>query len=194
MTTLQKSVLALVGVIIVIGTFGGYKYLFSGHPTLQGVGTASAGATNLTGTWASVAGVNLATPGTAGVVGGNGTSSSILNNSTNDWYISSIKVGCENVGTSQTAYTGAGLASLTLKVATSSTAAPATNANTNLVGGGSITLGTSTAQFGISTSTLGVANGSPAVYIIWAAGTYMTFTTNATNTAVCSFGVDYFSS
>ena len=84
------------------------------------------------------------------------------------------------------------MASLQLTVATSSTAAPATNGNTNSVGGGAVTIGTSTATYVVSTST--VAVGTANTYAIWLAGSYLTFTTNATNTAVCTFGVDYIAS
>lgn len=146
-----------------------------------------AGTTSNTSRFASIA-VNLAAPGA------NATSSSILNTDANDRYISTLKVGCEVVGTSQTAYTGAGLATLTVFAATTSTAAPATVSNTNKVGGGNVTIATSTVQFGISTSTIGAATGNSQIYMIWPAGSYLTFTANATNTALCTFGADYFQS
>lgn len=191
MDTNYKVALSLVLAVVVAGAiYGAYLYPKALPPL---AGAAPAGSTDFTPTWAAVAGVNLATPGTLGAIGGNGTSSSVLNSSTNDYYISTIKVGCEGVGASNTAYSGGGLAALTLSVATSSTPGPASNGNASVVGGGTLTIGTSTSQFGMSSSTLPAA-GNPKGYLIWGAGTYLTFTTNATNTAVCTFGADYFSS
>lgn len=181
---MTKYILSFVGALVIAAAiYGAYQY----PQVPQILGTTSQGGQSSTANYYSVA-ANLASPGA------NATSSSILNTSTNDRYVSSIKTGCGNVGSSKTAYTGAGLAALTLSVATSSTAAPATNGNTNYVGGGSITIGTSTAQFAISTSTIGASVGSNAAYIMWKAGSYMTFTFNATNTAACTVGVEAFSS
>ena len=57
---------------------------------------------------------------------------------------------------------------------------------------------TATAQYAVATSTIPAATstglGSSAPYIVWGAGTYMTFTFDATNTAVCTPGVEAFSS
>lgn len=181
MTTFQKIACVLVGAVIAVGVYGGYVQLFGGNGQTA-VGTSAQGTTFGTAKFAGVA-ANLSAPGA------NATSSSILNTDANDRYITSIKVGCEGVGTSQTAFTGAGLSALTLSVATSSTAAPATNGNANVVGGGAITISTSTAQFAISSSTSPTGNSK--VYFIWAAGSYLTFTTNATNTALCTFGSEY---
>ena len=125
--------------------------------------------------------INLATPGA------NATSTSILNTDGNDRYITSEKVACEGVGTAKTAYTGAGLASQTITIATSSTAAPIGNANTNTLP--VITIATSTANFGIASSTA-MTPGNNLVSNIWAANSYLTFTVNATSTALCTIGVD----
>lgn len=177
----------VVAAVLALVLIGGYYYPAAPAqiaPVMY-AGTSPQGATFNTAHFGGIAAI-LAAPGV------NATSSSVLNTSSSDYYVTSIKIGCEGVGTSQTAYTGTGLAALTLKVATSSTAAPATNGNTNLVGGGSITIATSTTNFTLSTST--AAGGSTNVYTIWPAGAYLTFTTNATNTASCTFGADYFSS
>lgn len=187
MTTTSKVIGALVGALLLLAIFA-----FLNHSSQPGLVSATApqGATYLTGNWAGVT-VNLAAPGT------NATSSSILNNSTNDYYVTAIKVGCEGVGSSNTAYVGGGLSALTLKVSTSSTAAPAVLANNNLVGVGAMTIGTSTPTFVEASSTASTAlpnTGSSLVANIWPANTYMTFTVNATNTATCTFGVDYISS
>lgn len=183
MTTTEKIVLVVVGIIALAGLY---------YPIANNVaGTSTTGSTFSTAKFAAIA-VNLASPGA------NGTTSSVLNTDANDRYVSSIKVGCEGVGTSLTAYTGAGLASLTLFAATSSTATPANNAfNTNKLGGGNLTIGTSTTTFVEGSSTTqagGTAGNNAAAYSVWPSGTYMVFTTNATNTALCTFGVDYFAS
>lgn len=161
---------------------------------VDGIGGPSASSASINiARFAGTAGISLASPGTTGATGANGTSTSILNPDATDRYISSIKAGCEVVGASRTAYSGTGLASLTLSVATSSTSGPSSNAgNSNVVGGGTVVIGTSTAQYAVSTSTIGT--GSPNIYAVWASGSYLTFTTNATNTATCTFGADYFQS
>ena len=180
---MNKIVIAIVSVLIAGAIVGGYFYPQNITRMIVGAPT---GSTYNSATAAAIV-VNLANTTT------NGTSSSIQNTSTSDWYINSLDVGCENIGTSQTAYTGAGLASLTLSVATSATAAPAVNANTNKVGNSTITIGTSTTVFAISSSTT-ATNGSASVNIIWPSGSYLNFFTNATNSAVCTFRAAYFSS
>lgn len=182
----MKQNLILAGIVIVLGLAiaGGYYF-----PKFQAVGSP-AGSTFNTAKFAGVVAL-LSTPGA------NGTSSSILNGDTSDRYITALKAGCQVLGTSKTAYSGAALAALTVSVATSSTSGPATNSNTNVVGTTAMTIGTSTPQFVSASST--ASNGSTApgsAYIsnVWSAGSYLTFTTNATNTAMCTFGADYIGS
>lgn len=178
MSKIQISIAALA---IAAAIVGAYFYPSSSVLT-QFVGTSPQGSTFSSAKFYAVA-VNLASPGA------NATSSSILNTDANDRYVSSIKLGCEGVGSSNTAFTGGGLAALTVFAATSSTAAPANNTfNANKVGGGNITVSTSTTVFAISSSTISV--GSSNVYFVWPTNTYMTFTFNATNTAVCTIGVE----
>jgi len=170
--------------------FGATPFLKVVNNVEQLAGSSTAGSTFNTAKFAGIA-VSPTAPGS------NATSSSILNTDVNDRFVTGIRVGCEAVGTSKTAYTGAGLASLTLSIATSSTAAPATNSNTNLVGGGVVTIATSTPQFIEASSTASTAvpnTGSSAVNNLWLAGSYITFTFNATNTAACTVGVDYIAS
>lgn len=126
--------------------------------------------------------INLSAPGV------NATSTSLINTDGNDRFITSEKAVCEGVGTSKTAYTGTGLSAITLTLATSTTANPASNANTNTLP--VITIGTSTPNFGISSSTVGTP-GNNLVSNIWLAGSALTITANATNTATCTVGVDY---
>lgn len=175
--TLSKNILwaaLLVGVIavVVIASLFLPKLAFGASP---------AGSTFNDSKQASVA-INLASPGT------NGTSTSMINTDGNDRFITSEHAVCEGVGTSQTAYTGTGLASLTLKMATSTTANPTSNANTNTLP--TITVSTSTPNFGISSSTIATP-GNNLVGNVWLAGSPLTITANATNTAVCTVGVSY---
>lgn len=152
--------------------------LYASHNSVQ-LGTSPQGSTGSTARQYNVYGVNLASAGT------NATSSSILNSTGNDLYVTAIKAGCEGVGSSPS------VSSLTLSVSTTSTAAPAA-VGTNLVGGSALTIATATPRFVAASST--VTTGSGSALNIWPAATYMTFQTNATNTAVCTFGVDAFSS
>ena len=179
---MKKSTIVIISALVALAIVGGY---FFPRQVKQSFGGTSQGGIFNTSTQASVV-VNLASPGA------NATSSSILNSSSNDYYITEVKAGCEGIGTSKTAYTGTGLASLTLAIATSSTSAPATNSNTNYSGGTTITIATSSTTFLLASST--ALTGTSITNVIWASGSYITFTTNATNTAVCTFGVHYISS
>ena len=173
----KTIILGVLAVIVTGGIVGGY-YFPKNNPVF---GSSPAGSTFSTQKVAQVA-VNLASPGS------NGTSTSILNTDANDRFITGEEVGCETVGTSKTAYTGTGLASLTLTIATTSTAAPATISNTNTLP--VVTIATATPNFVISSSTAGTP-GTSIVSNIWASGSYLSFATNATNTALCTIGVRY---
>lgn len=166
--------------IVAVIAVGAYWF-----PKVQNlVGTSPVGTTSQTAKFYS----------TVFSLAGTASSTSILNQSANDYYVTSIKIGCESIGTSQTYLTGAGLSKLTLTVATSSTGSPiSNNANANTVGAGSTTISTSTPNFTIASSTT-VNSQSSLVNNIWTAGSYMTFYLNATNTATCTLGVDAFSS
>lgn len=112
------------------------------------------------------------------------TSTAIQNNSGSDQYLMKDAIGCEGIGTSQTAYTGAGLASLKVQAATSSTGTGVlTNGNWVF----NFTIPTSTPTFTMSSSTVDTATTTN--WTVWQAGSWMQFATNATNTAVCTFGV-----
>lgn len=176
----------LVGIIVAIVALASATLAYiEGHNTTEvAVTTSPSGTTFQTAKTALVA-INLASPGSGG------TSTSMLNTDSNDRFIYSTDVGCEGVGTSKTAYTGTGLSSLTLTMATSSTAAPATNGNTNTLP--VVTIGTSTPNFVIASSSAGTP-GINLVSNIWATGSYLTITANATNTALCTAGVKYFGS
>lgn len=174
---MSKSTKILIGLVAVVAIIGGYYF-----PKLDfTAGSSPAGSSFNTANIAAVV-VDLSAPGA------NATSTSLLNSDANDRFITGFRVGCNGVGTSRTAYTGAGLSALTLTIGTSTTAAPASfvgfaNVATNF------TLGTSTPVLVVASSTTQTATSSLAAR--WSAGSYVTFTTNATNTAVCTFGVDY---
>jgi len=180
--TKKYLIVAVIAAIAAGGIFGGYKYLLA--PKVVATSASPAGSTGRSAFQFNSYGNNLSAPGT------NGTSTSILNNTGQDLYVSGEYAGCEGVGTSKAAYTGAGLASLTVTAATSSTAAPASNSNTNTLP--VITIATSTPQYTLASSTAAFT-GSGSVSLLWLAGSYMTFTVNATNTAICTFGVSAFS-
>jgi hypothetical protein len=168
-------------VVVLLVAIGAYAYPVAKAPAL---GTSATGSSFGNATKA-VPVIALANPGA------NGTTTSYLNSSPNDYYITNQEASCEKLGTSQTAYTGTGLAALTFTIATSSTANPATNSNPNTLP--VITVATTTGNFVISSSTAGTP-GVTNVSNIWAAGSYLTVTANATNTATCSVGVSYTSS
>lgn len=122
------------------------------------------------------------------------TSSSVLNSDASDRDIIAIKYGCNSVGTSFTAFTGAPLTSagLTLKAATTSVPASSSVAvsNTNLAF--SSTIATSTASAGLLTfASSTMAAGGAYQNQVWLTGSSLTFFTSATNTAVCTIGVEY---
>lgn len=185
MINTQKIFGGIVVVAAVLGALAFFGFTPYGKQVVQQFGTSTQGSTGQTAKQYSVLGVNLVAPGA------NATSSSIQNNTGDDLYVTGLKVGCEGVGTSKTAYTGTGLALLTLSVGTSSTASPAV-APTNLIMS-AVTIATSTVDFTLASSTAATPGNS--TYLnIWNAGSYMTFATNATNTAVCTYGVDVTSS
>lgn len=195
MTTPTRALLSLAVVGAIFGTLAFFN-VTPFRTIVQNVITAGAspqGATVTSAGLYTVAGVNLAAPGPSA------TSSSIFNNTGQDLYVDSVKVGCEGIGSSNTAYSGAGLASLKVQAATTSTSNPVSLVNTNLVGGAAFVIATSAVQYTLSSSTAaavgtGSATGNSSMVNIWPNQTYLTFTTNATNTAVCTFGVGVFQS
>lgn len=175
---MDKSLLVSSFVVVAALAIGAYFFPVQQPPT----GTSVAGSTFNT---SKIAGVAFA-PASPGA---NATSSSVLNSDASDRIVTAVEFGCENVGTSKTAYTGTGLAAFQVSVGTSSTAAPA-SVPTNLIGGGAITIATSSGTFVLASSTA-PNSGTPVFSLVWAAGSYMTFFTNATNTATCTGAVRY---
>ena len=176
MSTFLKAFITVVAVVAIAG-----GYFFPKVPAFFG---SAAGSTFNNAFYAGVV-VNLAN------AGANGTSTSILNNSGNTRYVTGTAVGCHGVGTSKTAYSGTGLASFTLTVATSSTAAPATLAEYAPVMHAFV-VATSSSDYVMASSTTQTATSTTAAP--WHSGEYMTFAFNATNTAVCTVGVNYIGS
>jgi hypothetical protein len=168
----------------VVGLLVGFFVYALLHPAVITQTTAGASPTGSTFTTAKFAAVTINLANT----GQNGTSTSIINTDTNSRYVSSVKVGCTGVGTSLTAGNGTGLASLQLSIGTTSTSNPVSFVSGNPVVSGMV-IATTTSNYFISSSTSGLTNGS-----IWGAGMPMTFSWNATNTAVCTEGVEYIGS
>lgn len=175
---MNKQIIAGFIAVAAIGVLG----LF--FPKAQNfVGAVPAGSTFNTAKFAGIV-VSLANPGA------NGTSTSITNSDTSDRYVTAWKVGCEGVGTSKTAYTGTGLASLQLSIGTTSAAAPASFASDDAIITNQV-IGTSTVNMASSSSAFQI---TAPLATLWRSGEKMTFYWNATNTAACTVGVDYLGS
>jgi len=119
------------------------------------------------------------------------TTTSLYNGDANDRVIETAKYACTGIGTSYTQLTGAGLATLYVTAATTSTSIPATlGTNTNYVFTSANTFATSTGFAYLASTTPGelLTNTSNR---LWLAGSYLTFASNATNTATCVIGVEY---
>lgn len=182
----MKTTLTVVGIVLA-GLIGVAAYFHAddvGKLIASTLG-ATQGGTFDTAKLAAVS-VNLANPGA------NATSSSVYNSGANARYVTGVQVGCTGLGSSKTAYTGAGLASLQLTVGTTSTAAPATIPNQAHLVASAMVIATSSADNAFASSTTAtIGNG---LATVWPAGSYMTFWFNATNTAACTVGVNYLSS
>ena len=122
----------------------------------------------------------------------NGTTTSVVNSNAYDEYLTSFNYACTGVGTSQTAYSGAGLANLTVKAATTTTNLSASTPTSNTAANANLSLTTS--NISTSTATTVVASSSiqdiTTSFMIVPAGSYLTFITNATNTATCTFAAE----
>lgn len=119
------------------------------------------------------------------------TSTALYNGDANDRIISSTFAFCSGLGTSQTAFTGTGLKSLSMLAATSSDGGGLLS-NTNYVYQGDIA--TSSPYFFEASTTPGKVNSTNQGLRTWAAGTYLMFQVNATNTANCIVGAHYYAS
>lgn len=169
---MTKSILAgLVALVVVVSIYGGYLYPVALIPTGAVSLTTSANTSKV-----AEAGFAPSVPGA--------TTTSMLNTDTQDRIIITSEIFCSSVGTSQTAYTGTGLANLTFSIATTSTSAPVALGNTNYILNNNMT--TSTVETYVSSSTPYAVD-----YRRWAVGSYITISANATNTAQCIWDVKY---
>lgn len=121
-----------------------------------------------------------------------GTSTSILNNGGSDRAIIATRAYCSSIGTSQTFTTGVGLTSngWTLLAATTSVANQGLQGNTNYILNGFIGTTSPLGTYYLASTTEGVIQ---YVARIWPVNTYLTFNSNATNTATCSYDADWIS-
>jgi len=181
MTTAQKVVVSTLGACAVLGALAFFNWT-PFRTVVQSV-TNLGSAVGATFNSAKIAEVIIA-PAT-----GSATSSAILNSDASDRIIESATYNCSGVGTSFTAYTGAGLQALTLRAATS-TSASVIPSGTNLVMGA--TVATSTPNQYEASTTPGLT--STVANRIWAANSNLVFFFNATNTASCEVKVNYMGS
>jgi len=110
------------------------------------------------------------------------SSSSVLNTDTSARWIANYGMAaCTGVGTA-----GTSVANFNVQAATTSVANEGLQGNTNLAL--NLNIATSSVNVNASTSTPSAQAG------YWAAGTYMTFLFNTTNTAACTVEMDYLAS
>ncbi len=172
---MKTSNIISVAVALVVGVVLGYAL---SHQSVSVGAISPVGTTGTTGKYLSV---------TMSLNGTTGTTTSILNRFGQDVAVRATDVMCQTVGTSRTAYTGAGLAALNFKIATSSTntvTGNVTDINANYLA--NLNVGTSTTDDYAATSTEGVIQGTSRII---PAGAYAIISSNATNTASCAVGL-----
>ncbi len=162
--------------IVLVGAIAVGAYFY---PSFSANQTASGSATGSTFTNAKAAAVVFA-PADA-----TATTTFMYNSDANDRYVTGINAACTGVGTSFTQISGAGLAALQFRAATSSTNTAVVIANTN--NAAVVPVATSTPIMQVASSTIP----TNAYMQVWGAGTYMAITSNATNTAVCTVSLPY---
>lgn len=171
----KTTFIVSVAIAILAGVISGYLLT---HKDLSVSAISTAGTTGSTGKYLSQ---------TMSLADSTGTTTSIFNPFGRDIAVRSVDVMCQGVGTSQTAYTGAGLSALNIEIATSSTNTITGNVaqiNTNYLG--NINISTSTVNSYIASSTEGVLVGTSRII---PSGTYAIISSNATNTAACAIGL-----
>lgn len=185
MTTQTKVILSLVAAFVIAGAiYGAYQYP-QVTKVVQQIGSPAGSTFNT----AKVATIEWA-PSIL-----TGTTTSIFNSDTSDRTVESVKYSCTTLGTSKASETGAALLSLNFKAATTSSSNPAgqLGANTNYLFNSNVA--TTTPFQYVSSSTPGIATtaGTLDFVRVWPASGYITFLSNATNTATCLVGVSYLS-
>lgn len=173
--------------LVLVGFAIGYAVFHRSNQNLAGA-VSTPGTTNASSRIASI----IFSPTTS-------TSTWILNSDSNDRVMKAFEAVCTGIGTSQLAYTGAGLSStgLNIEVSTSSTnTASSTNTNYFVDQNMSITTTTPAIAYVASSSpgntgTTSAATLLPALNRIWLAGSYAQIWTNATNTMSCNITIPY---
>ncbi len=197
----QNLTLGAIVVVLVVAIGGGYFFPKLENQEQQDQAVGSPVGTTFAN--AKVAAINLFPTNGA-------TSTSVLNSDASDRFVIDNFVACTGATTTYAAVTGSALTSLgwIIKAATTSTLAPAVIGNTNLVMNDAIATGTVAAgvasDYGgvVLVASTSIASSSPLVnnagaaaqMFRWAAGSYLTFWSNATNTANCTVGVHYLAS
>lgn len=182
-TNMTKTSIGFLSFAVVASVFGLVAFFgFSpfGKQVIQQIAGSPVGSTFNT---AKVA-ASVMAPATASA-----TSTSLLNSDASDRYILDVFANCASVGTSQTYLTGAGLTTAGwLLIVSTSSASTQTAPNANAWG---LSIATTTPN---SFNITGAATTTPAINRVWATGSYLQFTFNATNTASCIPGVHYLAS
>lgn len=175
MTTTTKSIFALIGAVIIgVAIYGAYQYP---QVPLKLGGTGVVNSTNSIPSWDTVTFAPT----------NNATTTTITNNSGVDRYIISNVASCAGNTSAFTAVTGAGLANLVFTAATTTGAITGNLANVNTNYIMNDTISTTTPWSQVASSTEGVLTGTSRV---WPAGMSLTFSSNATTTAICTVGVE----
>ncbi len=168
----NKTIVAAIAVVAVVSVAGLFypKSVFNAGSSAVGssFNSAKIAATN----------ISLAAAGA--------TSTAIRNTDASDRIVTEAFATCSGIGTSLTAYTGTGLVALKVDAATSSTSVISGNSN-DVFGSGGATIATSTPTDAFTNNT----TFATAFTRRWAAGSYLVFSSNATNTAACTVGVKY---
>lgn len=184
MNTTKNIGYGIAGIVVLVIVFL-FGKSFSGTTMVsQYAGSSAVGTTNSTARIATIV-MSPTAPGA--------TTTSILNGDANDRVIQAATYACTGVGNVLTAYTGAGLTSLgwVITAATTSTAAPASLGNTNYVFDTTNGIPTTTPALSYLASTTPGLTAANTGNRVWPAGSYLTFSSNATTTAICTVGVPY---
>lgn len=175
---MSKFSLSVASLVVVLAIAGAYFY-----PKAEIQQTPPVGTTSGTGSIQHTATFSF-NPTTGA------TTTSVLNGDAQDHIVAGITtVNCSNVGTSKTALTGAGLAALIFQMSTTSASGGSVAGNSNFVF--NATIPTSTVDIQVASSSASVVVTATGNAIRWATGTYLTISSNATNTATCVIGVPY---
>lgn len=171
---MKKSTIAIVSFLVALAIVGGYFF-----PTIKGSfgATSATGTTNNVTSWSSITFLPLTA-----------STTSLLNTGASDRAILGSYTMCTSATTVRSYGAGAGLANFTVQAATTSAdgSTKGLEGNVNYIVNESVATSTGTGY--TASTTEGVIYG---ISRIWPVNTYLTFITNATTTASCSFGVEW---